>query len=347
MPMDISTRTILRVLFVTAIFIGAIKFVELALHPLIWIGTAFFLAVALNPAVNRVSRYMPKKSRGLSATLVFVFGLLIVSFLIGSFVPPLISQTEDLARNLPSYSDQLANGNGFVSDNIRRFNLVDKLHSSQDQLGGSITKASGSFFGVLKSVFSSLAAGVTIFVLTIFMILEGPFWIENIWKLVPLRKQKSYRPLVQEMYKAVSGFVAGNLLTSLIASIITALMLTIVNVPYAIPLGILVGLIDLIPLIGATLAALIVVIVSFVAGSTTAGIVMVIFFAVYQQIENNVLQPLVYGKTVNISPLTVLIAILIGAEIGGLLGALVAIPVAASVGIVVKDVANRKLMNRP
>ncbi len=345
--MEISTRTILRVLFVTAVFIGGIKFVQLATHPLIWIGTAFFLAVALNPAVNWLSKYMPKKSRGLSAALVFAFGLLIVAFLVASFVPPLVSQTEDLARNLPSYSDQLANGNGFVSNTIRKFNLVDKLHTSQDQIGGSLTKASGSFFGVLKSVFSSLAAGITIFVLTIFMILEGPYWIETAWKLVPLRKQKNYRPLVQEMYAAVSGFVAGNLLTSLIAAILTALMLTIVNVPYAIPLGILVGLVDLIPLVGATLAALIVVIVAFVAGSVTAGVVMVIFFIVYQQIENHVLQPLVYGKTVNISPLTVLIAILIGAQIGGLLGALVAIPVAASVGIVLKDVAHRKLMNRP
>ena len=344
--MDISTRTILRVLFVTAVFIGTIKFVQLALHPLIWIGTAFFLAVALNPAVDRVSKYMPKKSRGLSASLVFVFGILILAFLIGSFIPPLVSQTEDLARNLPSYSDQLSNGNGFISENIRRFGLVEKLHSSQNQLGGSLTKASGSFFGVLKSVFSSLAAGITILVLTIFMILEGPYWIDIAWKLVPLKKQKDYRLLVQEMYAAVSGFVAGNLLTSLIAAVLTALMLTIVNVPYAIPLGILVGLVDLIPLIGATLAALVVVLVAFVAGSATAGIVMIIFFIVYQQIENHVLQPLVYGRTVKISPLTVLIAILIGAQIGGLLGALVAIPVAASVGIVLKDVAQRKLMNR-
>ena len=345
--MEITTRTIFRVLFVTAVFIGAIKFVQLALHPLIWIGTAFFLAVALNPAVNRVSKVMPKKSRGLSATLVFLFAIVVFGFLVASFVPPLVAQSQDLARNLPSFTDQLINGNGWVSEQVRHFNLVDKIRASPNQLGSYISSAGGSFFGVLRGIFSSLAAGITIFVLTIFMLLEGPGWIEIFWKLVPKSKQKNYRHLVDEMYAAVSGYVTGNLLTSLIAAILTALMLTILSVPYAIPLGILVGLVDLLPLIGATLAALIVVAVAFVAGSTTAGIVMIIFFIIYQQIENHILQPLIYGRTVNISPLTVLIAILIGAQIGGLLGALVAIPVAASLGIVVKDVAERKWIGRP
>ena len=345
--MDISTRTIFRVLFVTAIFVGGIKFAELALHPLIWIGTAFFLAVALNPSVKRISNYMPKKSRGLSTTIVFLGGVILLAFLLVSFIPPLASQTQDFVSNLPSLTDNLINGHNFVSDQIQRFHLVDKIRSSQSQLGSTITSAGGSFYDVVKSIFSSVAAGVTVFVLTIFMILEGPFWIETAWKLVPQGKQKNYRRLVNEMYEAVSGYVAGNLLTSLIAAVLTALMLTIVNVPYAIPLGVLVGLIDLIPLVGASLAAVIVILVALFAGSITAGVVMLIFFIVYQQIENHILQPLIYGQTVNISPLTVLIAILIGAQIGGLLGALVAIPLAASVGIVLKDVAHRKLMNRP
>jgi predicted PurR-regulated permease PerM len=344
--MEITTRTIFRVLFVTAIFVGGIKFVELALHPLIWIGTAFFLAVALNPSVARVSQYMPKKSRGLSTTVVFFGMLLLIGFLLVSFIPPLVSQTQDFASNLPSVTDNLINGHGFISDQIQRFHLVDRVRDSQNLLGGKLTSAGGSFYGVLKSIFSSVAAGVTVFVLTIFMILEGPYWIETAWKLVPMKKQKNYRKLVQEMYEAVSGYVTGNLATSLIAAILTALMLTITNVPYAIPLGVLVGLIDLIPLVGASIAALIVVLVAFFSGSFTAGIVMIIFFVVYQQIENHILQPLIYGQTVNISPLTVLIAILIGADIGGLLGALVAIPLAASVGIVIKDVAQRKLMGR-
>ena len=345
--MEITTRTIFRVLFVTAIFVGGIQFIGLALHPLIWIGTAFFLAVALNPSVERVTHFMPKKSRGLSTTVVFLGMVLLIGFLLISFIPPLVSQTQDLSRNLPSLTDNLINGHSFVSDLIQRFGLVDKVRASQSQLGGTLTSAGGSFYDVIKSIFSSIAAGVTVFVLTVFMILEGPYWINMAWKLVPMSKQKNYKKLVHEMYEAVSGYVTGNLATSLIAAILTALILSIVNVPYAIPLGVLVGLIDLIPLVGASIAALVVVLVAFFAGSLTAGFVMIIFFIIYQQIENHVLQPLIYGRTVDISPLTVLIAILIGADIGGLLGALVAIPIAASVSIVFKDYASRKLVNRP
>lgn len=345
--MDITTRTILRVLLVTALFIGGIKFVQLAFQPLIWIGTAFFLAVALNPAVNKVSKFVPKKSRGLSAILVFLSGLLLIAFLLVSFIPPLISQTDELVETIPTLSDQLLNGNGYIAEQIRRFDLVDQIRESQKELASSIASAGGSLFNVLQSIFSSLVAGVTIFVLTIFMILEGPRWIETAWKLVPSRKQKHYRALVDEMYGAVSGYVAGATLTASISAASTALMLTIVSVPYAIPLGILVGLFALLPLIGSSLGAVIVVAVAFIGESISAGLVMLIFFIIYQQLENHVLQPYIYGKTVNISPLTVLIAILIGIHIGGLLGALVAIPVAASVSILIKDVAKRKLVDRP
>jgi predicted PurR-regulated permease PerM len=346
MHMEISTRTIIRILFVTAIFVGLLKLAMLAAHPLIWIGTAFFLAIALNPAVVRVSKYMPKKSRGLAATVVFISMVLVVGFLLVSFIPPLVDQTEDLVQNLPGYSDSIINGQGFVSDQVRKFHLVDRVRESESQIGSYLSSAGGSFLGLIKSVFSSLAAGVTIFVLTIFMILEGPSWVATAWRLVPAKKQKNYRVLVEDMYEAVSGYVTGNLLTSLIAAILVSLMLTIVDVPYAIPLGILVGLIDLLPLVGATIAAIIVVLVATFAGSATAGVIMLIFFLIYQQIENHIMQPLIYGKTVKISPLTVLVAILLGATIGGILGALVAIPIAASIQILVKDYANRRLVDR-
>lgn len=344
--MDISTRTIVRFLLVTAAFIGIIKLALIAAHPLIWIGTAFFLAVALNPAVVKVSRYMPRKSRGLAASVVFVGISLIFAFLVASFVPPLVSQTQDLVRNLPGYTDSIINGDGFVSEQVRRYNLVDHIRESQSEIASYLSSAGGSFLGLVKGVFSSVAAGVTIFVLTIFMILEGPGWIQQMWRLVPAKQQPRYRKLVDEMYEAVSGYVTGNLLTGSIAATLVSIVLTIVGVPYAIPLGILVGLINLLPLIGAAISATIVVIVSFLTASVTSGVIVLIFFLIYQQIENHVLQPYIYGRTVKISPLTVLVAVLLGATIGGILGALVAIPVAASLQILVKDFASRNLADR-
>ena len=337
--MNISTRTTLKLLTIITLFAGVLMVVLRARHVLIWIGTAFFLAVALNPSVEYLSRYLWRR-RGLAIAVVCLVALGVIGFLIYSFVPPLISQTESLGNNLPHYTDVLVNGNNIVSDQIRHFDLVSKVRASQSQIAHYVSTAGGSAYQIVKDIFSSLAAGVTIIVLTIFMLLEGPRWVDLFWSLVPPGKRAHPQELVAHMYKSVSGYVNGNLLTSLIAAVATAVMLMILGVPYAIPLGLLVAVADLIPLVGATIGAVVVVAVAFFT-SSVAAVVMLIFYIVYQQVENHVLQPVIYGKTVEMSPLTVLVAIIIGAAIAGMLGALVAIPVAASLQILVRDYAGR------
>ena len=343
--MQIPTRTILKVLAVTATFLAILALAFIARRELIWIGTAFFFAVALNPAVEHIAKYMPKKSRGLAVTVLFLFVLGLFAFLLISFIPPLVSQSESLTKHLPHAADSVINGNGFWSDQIRKYNLVDRIRQSQDQLGSYVSNAGSQAFGIGKAIFSGAIAASTIIVLLIFMILEGPRWVEIFWKVVPLRRREHDKKIVHLMYRAVTGYVTGNLLTSAIIAVAVALVLTIVGVSYAIPLGIFVGMIDLLPLVGATLGAVLVVLVAFFT-SFTAGIVTLVFFLIYQQIENHVLQPIVYGKTVEISPLLVLIAVLIGATVGGLIGALVAIPVFASLQIVIRDYAERHLVER-
>ena len=337
--MKIPSRTIVKILGITVGFLALLMLAYQARTELIWIGTAFFLAVALNPAVEGLSRFMPKRSRGLAITVVALVAIGLIGFLIVSFVPPLISQTESLGNNLPGYTDQLLNGHNVISDQIRHYNLVDRVRSSQDQLTHYLSSAGGSFFSFLKGVFTSLAAGTTIIVLAIFMMLEGPRWVAAFWAAVPPKRRAHAQDLGGHMYRAVSGYVNGNLLTSLIAAIATAVVLTIMGVPYAIPLGLLVAIADLIPLVGATIGAVIVIIVAFFT-SIVAGIVVLAFFLIYQQVENHVLQPVIYGRTVEMSPLTVLIAIILGAALGGILGALVAIPVAASLQILIRDYAH-------
>jgi predicted PurR-regulated permease PerM len=334
--MTIQSRTIIKVLGLSTLFLALLFLVYVARQELIWIGTAFFLAVALNPAVETLSKYMPWKSRGLAITVVILVALFLIGFLIYSFVPPLVNQTESLVNNLPGYTDQLINGHNIISDQVRHYHLVDKIRSSQDQITHYVSSAGGSFVGILKGLFSGLVAITTIIVLTIFMMLEGPTWVKSFWSVVPPSRRDHIRDLVSHMYRAVSGYVNGNLLTSLIAGVSTALILTILRVPYAIPLGVLVAVADLIPLVGATIGAVVVSIVAFFT-SAVAGIIVVAFFLVYQQVENHVLQPIIYGKTVEMSPLTVVVAIILGAAIGGMLGALVAIPVAASLQILIRD----------
>jgi predicted PurR-regulated permease PerM len=177
---------------------------------------------------------------------------------------------------------------------------------------------------------------VTIAFMTFFMILEGPAWIDRLYSLLPRENEPRWRAVGARVANTVSGYVTGNLLISGIAGAAAALVLFIMGVPFAMALGLLVAILDLVPLAGATLAGLLIVTVAFLT-SVTAGVVVAVFFVLYQQLENHLLQPLVYGRTVQLSPLAVLISVLVGAEVAGVLGALGAIPVAGTLQILLSD----------
>ena len=168
------------------------------------------------------------------------------------------------------------------------------------------------------------------------MLLEGPAWVERIYGLIPEPTRPRWRKVGGDIYRTVGGYVTGNLAISLIAGITSTIVLLVLGVPYAVALGLVVAILDLIPLAGATIAAVIVSAIGFLQ-STTTGIVLVIFFVLYQQLENHVLQPLVYGRTVQLSPLIVLVAVLMGAKLAGVIGALGAIPVAGAIQVIVVD----------
>jgi predicted PurR-regulated permease PerM len=172
--------------------------------------------------------------------------------------------------------------------------------------------------------------------MTFFMLLEGPRWTERFFSLLTPSSRTRWEGVGRDIYRTVGGYVTGNLVISLIAGTLTTVVLLILGVPFAVALGLIVAILDLIPLAGATIAAIIVGTVSFIH-SITAGIIVIVFFIVYQQVENHLLQPLVYGRTVQLSPLAVLISVLIGAELAGVLGALAAIPVAGGLQVILLD----------
>jgi predicted PurR-regulated permease PerM len=206
--------------------------------------------------------------------------------------------------------------------------------------GGGVGKfavGAGAAFSVTKSILTAVVATLTIIFMTFFMLLEGPAWMERVYGLLPEQSQPRWRRVGHDIYRTVGGYVTGNLLISLIAGVTSGLMLWIVGVPYAVVLGLLVALLDLIPLAGATIAAIVVVLVAIAASGATAAIIVGVFFLIYQQLENHIIQPLVYGRTVQLSPLAVLVSVLIGAQIAGVLGALAAIPIAGTLQVVLVD----------
>ena len=302
---------------------------------IIWVLIAVFLAMALNPAVELlVGRGV---RRGPAVGIVFVGAILVIVGIAATFVPTLVREVNDLADAIPGYIDDLTSGRGKLGFLERDYQIVEKARDAIKKSGvGGVLGLSNTALSLTKSILNAVIAVVTIAFLTLFMLLEGPTWVERIYGLISEQAQPRWRKVGGDIYRTVGGYVTGNLAISLIAGVVSTAVLLVLGVPYAVALGLIVALLDLIPLAGATLAAIIVSAVGFLH-STTAGIVLVIFFILYQQLENHVLQPLVYGRTVRLSPLIVLVAVLMGAQLAGVIGALGAIPVAGSIQVVVVD----------
>jgi predicted PurR-regulated permease PerM len=326
-------RTVLAVIGIILAVAAILSVIWVARQVLTWIIVAVFLALALNPAVEFFQRRGFAR-RGLATAVTFLLTIAAIAALGSLFVPTLYEEARGFGEALPGYVRDVSEGRGPLGRLAERYDLEQRVREAVEGGGGAarILGLSGTALAVTKSVVTFIVAVVTIAFLTFFMLLEGPKWMERFYGLLPDDSRDQWRRIGRNIYLTVGGYVTGNLLISLIAGIYSTVVLLIMDVPYAVALGVLVALLDLIPLAGATLAAIIVSTVAFI-DSLPAGIVVLIFFIVYQQVENHVLQPLVYSRTVQLSPLAILIAVLIGAKMAGVLGALAAIPVAGTIQV--------------
>jgi predicted PurR-regulated permease PerM len=333
---EFPSRTILRTLLIVVAVAVALEVIWIARHVVAWVVIALFLALALNPLVGWIQRHTPL-NRGSAIGVAYLLVLIVIVGIGWTFVPKLIDEVNGLIQALPDYVHRLTHGRGRLGFLERKYHIVEKVRAQVDKGGASrVLGLTGTAISVTKSVISIVAATVTIVFLTFFMLLEGRSWVERFYTLLSPESQPRWRKVGNDIYRTVGGYVTGNILISIIAGAGNTVVLLIMGVPYAVALGLLVAFLDLIPLAGATVAGVIVAAVAFLH-SVPAGIVVVIFFVVYQQVENHVLQPVIYGKTVQLSPLAVLIAVLVGAELAGIIGALAAIPVAGALQVIVRD----------
>jgi predicted PurR-regulated permease PerM len=329
-------RAILVVLGLVLAAAILIDIVLVARSVIVWVLIAVFLALALNPAVEWLQRRGVKR-RGAAVAIAYVGTLAAIAGVAAVFVPTLIDQVNHFTNALPGYVEDLTKGKGRLGFLERDYHIVDRVREAVQKSGASgVLGLSGTAVSVTKGVITAVVGSVTIAFLTLFMLLEGPVWVERFYSLLPDELQPRWRAMGRDIYRTVGGYVSGNLFISLIAGVTSTLVLLGVGVPYAVALGLLVALLDLVPLAGATIAAIAVSAVAFLH-SVTAGIIVIVFFLVYQQLENHVLQPVVYGRTVQLSPLAVLIAVLIGSSLAGVIGALGAIPVAGTLQVILLD----------
>jgi predicted PurR-regulated permease PerM len=333
---EFRPRTILRALLIVLTVAVILETLWLSRHVLSWVLIALFLALALDPLVGVIQR-RTHLNRGLSITVAFLLVAGIAIAIGATFVPRLVNETDGFVHALPNYVHDLTHGRGRLGFLETKYQVVEKVRKAVKEGGAKkVLGLSGAAVSVTKSIISIIAATVTIVFLTFFMLLEGRAWTERVYSLLPEESQPRWRKVGHDMYRTVGGYVSGNILISVIAGVSITIVLLILGVPYAIALGLLVAVLDLIPLAGATIAGIIVAIVAF-THSVPAGVVAVVFFIVYQQLENHFLQPVIYGRTVQLSPLTVLVSVLVGAELAGILGALAAIPVAGAIQVLIRD----------
>jgi predicted PurR-regulated permease PerM len=329
------TRAIVKIILVSAATLAVLYVLYLVRSVLGMVFIAVFLAVALGPAVDTFQHrgHMP---RSLAILLVY---LTILGAIVGLgllVVPPIVNGVNNFVNHVPKYVQDLRkNKTARKYDN--KYHITDKLNKEAKKLPTRLGDAASALTSVTVGVFSTLFQLVTVLVLTFFFLLDGKRMIDWLLRqLDPDRAERS-RKILDDVYDATNGYVIGNLIISVIAGTGTWVVLTILSVPFAVPLAVLMAFLDLIPLVGATIGGVGIGIVAAIAHFPTALIVWGIYFIVYQQIENNVLQPVVYRHTVALHPLVVLIAVLIGGSQLGVLGALIAIPVAAGIQIVVRE----------
>ncbi len=297
----------------------------------IWTAAALFLAIALNPLVARLE---PRLGRTASAIVVFIGFLVVLIATLTALVAPFVSQVDELTTGLPTALEDARHNHTFARLDSR-FHLVEHARAHADAVPGYV-------FGTAGTVLGGVVAVTTTLFLMIFLLIELP----NLCRLVLGQLQPAQREravaIAQHANRQVGGYVFGNLLISVICGAVTWVALYAFGVPYSLALAVFMAVFDIIPLVGATIGSIVVIGAALLLTGTTAGIAMFVIVMIYQQIENHVLQPLIYGRTVALSSLTVLLAVLIGGDALGLIGALLAIPIAGTLQAVVGEMLEKR-----
>jgi len=340
-----SVRAVLRIVLVVVMVVVTLYLIYLLRRPLTWIFIAGFLAIALSGPVNLLHRRM---RRGFAIAIVYV-ALILIPFVLGALlIPPIVEQLNNLINNLPQYVSDLqevVQKNDRLRQLEEDYNITAELQKQASTLPGRVGDAAGILSDIGLGLVNSIFAGVTILVLSLFMIGSGRNWLS--WFAArhgPAREEWLNR-LYDRIGNAVGNYVAGALGQALLAGVLAYFVLLILGVPYAGSLAVIIFLLDLVPLVGATLGAIIVGIITLFNDFPTITIIWVVWSIVYQQVENSVIQPRIQARAVQVHPFVVLTSVLFGSTLFGVIGALLAIPVAAAIQISI--IEYNRLRNPP
>ena len=332
-----SPRAVAMTVLTAVLVVLALYLIYLLRKPIGWLLIATFLAIALSGPVNYLNGYM---KRGFAIGLVYLRLLLIPVGIGAIVVPPIVNGGNDLAQNAPEYAQDVTD---FVNDNetLRNINddydVTEKIQEEAAKLPTKIDDAAIVLRDVGFGIVSSVFALITILILTGFILGGGRGWLHYGLRYVPEDRAERLEGVFDRVARTVANYVTGALAQATIAAITAYIVLRILGVPFAAPLALIIFFMDLIPLVGATIGAVLVGLVTLFEDFPTATIIWEIYSIVYQQIENNLIQPQIQRRAVDINAFLVIVSVLFGSALLGVIGALVAVPVAASIQIALRE----------
>lgn len=330
-PVSYWVQVTVAVMGTTAVLLAARSVLDILVLVLI----ALVLAIGLEPAVRTLGRV--GLGRGASAAVIFLAALLLLGLFLVLLVPPMVGQFRDFADALPGYVDQLERRDDTLGDLARRYDVAARLQDFVGHLPSAVGRSLGAILGFAGTVLSQVFHVLTVGILTLYFMLSGPRIRHTVARFFPTENRPRVERVVTAATQRIGGYVFGNLITSAVCGAATIVALLILDVPYAVPLGMWAGVADLVPQVGAYLGAIPAVLVGFFQGPATGAAVLG-FFIAYQQFENYLLAPKVMQDAIDLSPAAVIVSTLIGGSLLGFAGALLALPVAATVKVIVSDI---------
>jgi predicted PurR-regulated permease PerM len=335
---------VVTVVVVAAAYLGALLVYRLRTEFLLFL-VAGFIALLLNPVVEFVRNRTFVRSRGSAVIVVTVFTLVCFIGVLALFTIPMVDATNSLIDKLPSYIASARTGKGWIGHLLTRYHVQRWVSANTPKLLAYAQDLSQPLLNFGKGAVSLVIELATIFVLVLLLLWEGPKLGTGIRTLLGAQEGGEITSIAARINNSVTGYMLGNFLTSLIAGVVVFIPLLIMNVPYPPLWALWVALVDFLPMIGGALAGIPTVAFAFFTEGTAAGVVTLIVFLVYTQVENHVLNPLIMSRTVKISPLLVLVSVLVGAEVGnwvgglfgGFVAALLSIPAAGALQVIVTE----------
>jgi predicted PurR-regulated permease PerM len=336
-------RRVIRTVVTVIAAVFSIYLIFLLRTPLLWLVVSLFVAIALSGPVNLLARHMP---RGGAIGVVYAAILLIPIALGTLLIPPIVTSAVDLVDDLPAYIDDfqktVEEDNRFIRLD-ENFDIKGQLQEIQTNLADRLGSAASVLGSIGEWVINSMFAALTIFILSIFMVARGRSWVEALIRRRPAVEAAALDRGFERIGVSVSRYIGGAMLQAFIAGLFAFVVLSILGVSSPLVLAVIVAVFDVIPMVGSTIAGLLVGIVTFFASFPVDTIIWAIFVIGYQQFENYVIQPRIQSEAVNLDPFVVLIAVLFGGTLMGVVGAILAIPIAATILIAVQEWSNFKV----